>query len=183
MERKIIFAGPVGAGKTTAIASISDIPVVSTEGAATDSVALRKATTTVAMDYGVLNLANGSKVHLYGAPGQDRFDFMWEILTVGGIGLVLMLDHARPDPAADLEHYLKAFEGFIERTGGALVVGVSRVDLNPGATIEPIRNLLLDKGMNVPVFEVDARKRADVRQLLLALLSLIDPSVKRFRAA
>lgn len=181
MERKIIFAGPVGAGKTTAIGAISDIPVVGTEGAATDDVALRKARTTVAMDYGVLHLADGGKVHLYGAPGQDRFDFMWDILTVGGIGLVLMLDQARPDPVADLEHYMKAFGGFVERTGGAMVVGVSRMDLRPDATVKPIRERLIEKGLNVPVFEVDAREREDVRQLLLALLGQLDPAVRRFR--
>lgn len=181
MERKIIFAGPVGAGKTTAIGAISDIPVVSTEGAATDEVALRKARTTVAMDYGVLQLADGGKVHLYGAPGQDRFDFMWDILTVGGIGLVLMLDQMRPDPVADLEHFLDAFAGFVKRTEGAMVIGVSRMDLQPGATVEPIRAKLLEKGWNVPVFEVDARARDDVRRLILALLSLVDPAVRRFR--
>ncbi|MBW8850489.1 MAG: ATP/GTP-binding protein [Xanthomonadales bacterium] len=181
MERKIIFAGPVGAGKTTAVAAISDIPVVSTEGAATDDVALRKARTTVAMDYGVLHLADGGKVHLYGAPGQDRFDFMWDILTVGGIGLVLMLDQMRPDPVADLDHYLDAFGGFIKRTDGAMVVGVSRMDLCADATVEPIRARLLQRGLNVPVFEVDARDREDIRQLLLALLSLLDPAVRRFR--
>ncbi|TXI48679.1 MAG: GTP-binding protein [Lysobacter sp.] len=181
MERKIIFAGPVGAGKTTAIGAISDIPVVSTEGAATDEVALRKARTTVAMDYGVLQLADGGKVHLYGAPGQDRFDFMWDILTVGGIGLVLMLDQMRPDPVADLEHFLDAFAGFVKRTEGAMVIGISRMDLRPGATVEPIRAKLLEKGWNVPVFEVDARERDDVRRLILALLSLVDPAVRRFR--
>ena len=70
MEHKILFAGPVGAGKTTAIASISDIPVVQTEAKATDDVAMRKANTTVAMDYGTLNLDGVAKIHLYGTPGQ-----------------------------------------------------------------------------------------------------------------
>ena len=98
MEHKIIFAGPMGAGKTTAIAAISDIDVVSTESAATDEVALRKANTTVAMDYGVLRLEGGSSVHLYGTPGQERFSFMWDILTEGGMGLVLMLGVWLPPP-------------------------------------------------------------------------------------
>jgi len=181
MQNKIIFAGPVGAGKTTAIGAISDIPVVGTEGIATDDVALRKDKTTLAMDYGILRLADGGKVHLYGAPGQDRFDFMWDILTVGGIGLVLMIDRMRPDPIADLDHYLDVFSSFIERTGGALVVGVSRADLCREKSVEPIRARLIARGWNVPVFEVDAREREDVRQLMLALLALLDLSVKRFR--
>ena len=76
---KIVFAGPVGAGKTTAIKSLSDIEVVSTDASATDDVKLMKATTTVAMDYGLMRLDNGYQVRLYGTPGQKRFDFMWDI--------------------------------------------------------------------------------------------------------
>lgn len=178
-EQKIIFAGPMGAGKTTAIAAVSDIEVVSTESAATDEVALRKANTTVAMDYGVLRLEGGSCVHLYGTPGQERFSFMWDILTEGGMGLVLMLDQARPDPLADLTLYLGAFRPFIDRTGGALVVGVSRMDLRPGSSLIPIRRKLQSVGLNVPTFEVDARQRQDVKQLLLALLVMLDPALRR----
>lgn len=181
MEQKIIFAGPMGAGKTTAIATVSDIPVVSTESAATDEVALRKANTTVAMDYGVLRLDGGTKVHLYGTPGQERFSFMWEILSEGGMGLVLMLDQARPDPVADLVFYMGAFRRFVDRTGGAVVVGVTRMDLVPGATVVPIRDKLHSLALNVPVFEVDARERADVKQLLLALLANLDPDIRRFQ--
>ena len=102
MEHKIIFTGPVGAGKTTAISSISDIPVVKTEASASDEVMLRKSNTTVAMDYGILNLDEGAKIHLYGTPGQERFSFMWDILTIGGVGLILMLDNARKDPLGDM---------------------------------------------------------------------------------
>ena len=77
---KLVFAGPVGAGKTTAVQSLSDIEVVSTESVATDETRRLKRTTTVAMDYGVMRLDNGDQVHLYGTPGQKRFDFMWDIL-------------------------------------------------------------------------------------------------------
>jgi len=85
---KIIFAGPVGVGKTSAITAVSDIPPAATEAMATDETMAIKSNTTVAMDYGILNLDNGEKVHLYGTPGQERFSFMWDILTQGGIGLV-----------------------------------------------------------------------------------------------
>ncbi len=179
MEQKIIFAGPVGAGKTTAIASISDIPVVSTERHATDQVAQRKANTTVAMDYGVLNLEDGIRIHLYGAPGQDRFDFMWDILTVGGIGLVLLFDHSRQELESDLEHFLESFERFIKQVDGAVLIGVTRTDLVPGASLAPLRERVLARGLKVPLFEVDAREREDVRQLLLALLANLHPAVTR----
>ena len=68
--------GPVGAGKTTAIQALSDIEVIATEAKASDDVRKLKKTTTVAMDYGVMNLGNGDQVRLYGAPGQKRFDLM-----------------------------------------------------------------------------------------------------------
>ena len=179
MERKIIFAGPVGAGKTTAIDTISDIPVVSTEQAASDEVALRKANTTVAMDYGVLNLDDGLRVHLYGAPGQDRFDFMWEILTLGGMGLVLLLDRSSERFMADLNHFLNAFERFIRQVDGAVVIGITRNDIAAETGLTPVRQVLQQRGLNVPLFEVDARDKRDVRQLLLALLANVHPAVAR----
>jgi len=97
-NRKIIFTGPVGAGKTTAIASVSDVPPVCTDSAASDHVKLSKSTTTVSMDYGMVYLDDKTKIHLYSTPGQERFSFMWDILTQGGIGLVLLLDHSGKTP-------------------------------------------------------------------------------------
>ena len=184
MEQKIIFAGPVGAGKTTAIRSISDIPVVSTERRASDEVSLRKQSTTVAMDYGLIHLEDRLRVHLYGAPGQDRFDFMWDILTQGGIGLILLLDYSRPNLLHDLRHFITAFAPFIQQTNGALAIGVTRMELRRHASLQPLRSQLRDLQLRAPVFQVDARERDDVRRMLLALLSNLHPQVARtpFRA-
>ncbi|HKB60444.1 MAG TPA: ATP/GTP-binding protein [Gallionellaceae bacterium] len=182
MENKIIFAGPVGSGKTTSISSVSDIMVVGTEAKASDDVALRKANTTVAMDYGVLNLDDGQKVHLYGTPGQDRFDFMWEILSEGAMGIVILIDSLRPDPMSDLETYLKAFSRSISKSGGAVVIGVTRTENNrQPELLGRLHDKLGAHKLNVPVFEVDGRKREDVKQLLMALLSLLDPTTTRAR--
>ncbi len=184
MENKIIFAGPVGAGKTTAISSVSDITVVGTEAKATDEVAQRKANTTVAMDYGILNLEGGQKVHLYGTPGQTRFGFMWDILSEGAMGFVILIDSARPDPLADLEEYVGAFRKAISKSGDALVIGVTRTELNPQVDLlDRFRERLAAMKLNVPVFEVDGRKRDDVKQLLLAMLALLDPTTSRVRTA
>jgi len=177
MEHKIIFTGPVGAGKTTAISSLSDIPIVNTDANATDDVALRKANTTVAMDYGMLNLDEGAKIHLYGTPGQERFSFMWDILTVGGVGLVLMLDNAREDPIADMEFFLNAFKPFIEKNG--VVIGVTRMDISSRPGLYTYHKKLYELKINAPIFEVDARERTDVKLLLLGLLALLDPGLKR----
>lgn len=182
MENKIIFAGPVGSGKTTSISSVSDIMVVGTEAKASDEVQERKANTTVAMDYGVLNLDGGMKVHLYGTPGQDRFSFMWEILSEGAMGFVILIDSARPDPMNDLETYIKAFGKSIAKSGDAVVIGVTRTELNPQSNLlEQFHERLAKLKLNIPVFEVDGRQREDVKQLLLALLSLIDPTTTRIR--
>ena len=73
---KIVFSGPVGAGKTTAITSLSDIPPVTTDESASDMTQKRKANTTVAMDYGLMKLDGGERLHLYGTPGQERFELL-----------------------------------------------------------------------------------------------------------
>lgn len=168
---KIIFTGPMGAGKTTAISSISDIPPISTEVRCSDDAQLRKETTTVAMDYGYFSLDDGSRVHLYGTPGQERFDYMWTILTKGGIGLVLLLDNARPDPLADLTFYLDAFKDFIQQTGA--VIGVTRMDVSNRTSLDDYRNTLFARDQIFPVFEVDARQPNDVKILIHALLAIL----------
>lgn len=128
INRKIIFTGPVGAGKTTAIAAISDIKPIATDEYASDMTKSRKPQTTVAMDYGLIRLSENERVHLYGTPGQERFDFMWDILTKGGIGLILLLDNTRKDPFQDIRFYTNAFRDFIEKQ--QMVVGVTRMDLH-----------------------------------------------------
>ncbi|WP_045223723.1 GTP-binding protein [Methyloterricola oryzae] len=173
---KIIFTGPVGAGKSTAIASLSDIPPVSTDQAASDMTKERKASTTVAMDYGIMNLAGGEKIHLYGTPGQERFDFMWDILTTGGIGLVLLLDNTRADPFDDLKFFTGKFRDFIRDT--SLVVGVTQMDLSPRPYLENYHDHLQQIGLKAPVFEVDARRKRDVSLLVQTLLYVIDPGLE-----
>ncbi len=173
---KIIFTGPVGAGKTTAIESISDEPPIRTDEAASDMAKNRKAATTVAMDYGILNLDDGERIHLYGTPGQERFDFMWDILTLGGIGLVLLLDNTRSDPFTDLRFFLETFEGFIHST--KVVIGVTQMDLSQTPTIADYHMQLKGLGLNPPIFEVDARVKADISLLVQSLLFSLDPGLK-----
>lgn len=175
-NHKIIFTGPVGSGKTTAIASISDIEPITTDEAASDMTLNRKAKTTVAMDYGQISLGKNAKVHLYGTPGQERFGFMWEILTKGGIGLVLLLDNTRPSPFKDMQFYIKAFREFIDST--RLVIGVTQMDLKASPTIDEYNTQLSEMDLDAPIFEVDARRREDVSTLVQALLLSLDPGLK-----
>ena len=175
-QYKIIFTGPVGAGKTTAIHSISDIPPVKTDASASDMTKTRKAATTVAMDYGIMNLAGDEKIHLYGTPGQERFDFMWDILTIGGIGLVLLLDNTRADPFLDMKFFLDSFSKFITDT--TVVIGVTQMDLSNNPSIADYHTHLEALGLKPPIFSVDARVKSDVSVLVQSLLYSLDPRLE-----
>ena len=172
-NHKIIFTGPVGAGKTTAISAISDIPVVGTDALAQDMTTRLKKTTTVAMDYGQMQLEGDERIHLYGTPGQERFDFMWDILTQGGIGLILLVDNSRSHPFQDMRFFLGAFKEFI--ADHKVAIGVTRMDLAQGPALEEYHRELRELNLNPPVFEVDARSRKDVVTLLQSLLFSLDP--------
>src|SRR3712207_7743093 len=88
----MVISGAVNAGKTEFIKAISEIEVVSTERKATDDTKLIKKETTVAMDFGRIAVAEDLVLHLFGTPGQKRFDFMWEILSEGMLGLVILVE-------------------------------------------------------------------------------------------
>lgn len=173
---KIIFSGPVGSGKTTAINSISDIEPFQTEETATDHVKDMKENTTVAMDYGMMKLDDDERVHLYGTPGQDRFNFMWEILTDGGIGLILLMNNANDDPLAECNKYLDSFSDFIQSTGVA--IGVTRMEVNTSPSIDDYQKILSERNICAPVLEVDPRAANDVILLMESLLYNIDPALK-----
>ena len=175
IDHKIIFAGPVGSGKTTAIASISDSEPLTTDETASDMTATRKPATTVAMDYGTICLSENEKVHIYGTPGQERFDFMWDILTKGGIGLVLLLDNTRPTPFQDMKFYINAFRQFIDDT--RLVVGVTQMDIKAIPTLDEYVVKLHEMDVLAPVFEIDSRRRDDVSMLIQALLLSHDAGI------
>ena len=127
------------------------------------------------MDYGLIKLSDNERVHLYGTPGQERFDFMWDILTKGGIGLILLLDNTRKDPFQDVRFYTNAFRAFIEKQ--QMVVGVTRMDMQRKPSLVEYRKCLESLSLNVPVFEVDARSAKDVTMLIQALLFSLDPGV------
>ncbi len=169
---KILVTGPVGAGKTSAITAVSDITPVSTEELPSDETLTKKSNTTVAMDYGILKLHDGSKVHIYGTPGQKRFDFMWDILSKGGTGLIILLDNSKESVFEDLKTYVAAFAEFIDTQ--QLVVGVTRTELKPNSGIKQYHQFLDQLNIRAPVFEVDARSRRDICFLIRALLSSED---------
>lgn len=175
-EYKVLFAGGMGAGKTTAIAQISEIPPASTEAVNTDRNSFDKTHTTVALDYGELTLEGGDKLRLYGTPGQARFDFMWTIVGKGALGVVLLVDHSRPEPLADLREYVQRFGAVIRQS--CAVVGVGRMDEEDEDSIGAYLEALDELGLQVPVFSVDVRRREDVALLLETLLIQIEAGLQ-----
>ncbi|MDO4427496.1 MAG: ATP/GTP-binding protein [Moraxella sp.] len=172
MQRlKIVFSGPMGAGKTQAIASLSDIPVVSTEVQNTDLDTNAKLLTTVGMDYGELSIEGGVSIGLYGTPGQERFSFIWPILSQGALGVVILIDHSANDPVADLAHYLKTFDEIYD---GRVVVGVSQIDKKPERPFSIYRDWLDSNNRNLPIFPVDMRKKEDVLLLVESIIASLE---------
>lgn len=171
-EVKLLFAGPMGAGKTTAIRAISEVEPIATEVANTDLVESAKLETTVAMDYGQLTLDNGDTLRLYGSPGQRRFDFMWRLLADGALGIVVLLDNSRADPLADLEHFVVAFAPMI--AAGRVVIAPGRLDTHPSPSLDDYLARLDALGHFVPVVPADVRRRDDVLRLLDVLFEQIE---------
>lgn len=170
-EHKIIFTGPVGAGKTTLIKAFSGCEPVLTEVRASDDVSKIKDQTTVAMDYGTVILDSETKVHLYGTPGQKRFDFMWEILSRGSMGLVILINGSAEEPLEDLHFYLSAFKDLIIEQDLPVVVGINQVDKdNPIPNRSDYKSITEQFRIGIPVLLMDAREEREVRRLVMTLL-------------
>jgi small GTP-binding protein len=170
---KIVVTGPFAAGKTTLIRTISEITVRSTEKDITDETKSRKSETTVAMDFGRITIDHDLILYLFGTPGQDRFDFMWEILGEGMLGYVVLLDANRPE---SLEEAVGILAAFRKMAKVPFVVALNRAEnLDPDVEGRVRAALALDSA--VPVVACDATDRASVKNVLLALLYAVVDSL------
>jgi signal recognition particle receptor subunit beta len=169
---RIVFAGPIGAGKTTAIQALSDIPPISTEVASAEAEAVGKQTTTVAFDLGQVLLESGDLVQLYGAPGQARFDFMWPMISENAIGAVILTDNRRPDTIELTVEYVREFAPRV--AAGNCVIGVGRSDLHPKPRVDDYQEALEAAGFSLPVMEVDIRRKDHALLLLDVLLARLE---------
>lgn len=168
---KIVVTGPFSAGKTTLIRTISEITVLSTERDITDSTRSRKAETTVAMDFGRITIDRDLVLYLFGTPGQDRFDFMWEILGEGMLGYILLIDSSREDSLQEAVGILAAFR---KMARVPFVVALNRTEGIDPADEAEVRSVL-ELADGVPVVPCDATDRESVKGVLLALLySVVD---------
>jgi uncharacterized protein len=171
-ELKIVFTGPMGAGKTTAIAAVSDFPPVSTEMVNNDQEGFAKESTTVALDLGQIALEDGTVVHLYGTPGQDRFSFMWEIVGNGAMGVILLLDGSSPTALTELRTYTEVFRRIAPDQ--PFVIGVGRTRPEDSEQIHACARVLESLHFSAPIFSVDVRNRDDVLLLVETLLATLE---------
>lgn len=170
IQHKIVLSGPVGSGKSTAVRALSEGSVLATDVIASNIPGGVKDLTTVALDHGVFDLDNGDRVYLFGTPGQDRFDYMWEILAEGATGLVLLTSNRSADPLSELRSFLRVFAPLIDRTN--TVVGVTHTDLSPWPSMEDYQRTLVELGLTgEQVWAVDARRSEDIRRLVMALVT------------
>jgi small GTP-binding protein len=175
---KVVITGPFAAGKTTLIRTISEITVLSTERGITDQTRSRKNETTVAMDFGRITIDRELVLYLFGTPGQERFDFMWEILGEGMLGYVLLLDANRGDSLSEAVGILDAFRRMARVP---FVVALNRTDGVDEVEEARIRQTLgLDA--NVPLVPCDATDKESVKAVLLALLYSVLDEVEAAKA-
>lgn len=175
---KIAVSGGFGAGKTTFIGAISEVVPLTTESvmtvaaAGTDPATSGKTATTVAMDFGRITLDDRLVLYLFGTPGQQRFWFMWQEITSGAIGAIILVDTRR------LADAFPAMDFFTDH-GVPYVVAVNTF---PGAA--PVDDAELRQALavdaSVPVFACDARDRAQVRH---ALIRVVEYAIARHMAA
>ena len=163
---KIVVSGPVGAGKTSFIRSLSVIDVIETEELSLEDIGKERAT--VAFDFGIMS-AEDTVIHLYGTPGQDRFDFMWEVLCEGALGLILLIPGDRP---RDYPHARNILEFVTSRIPVPFIVGVTRQDLGRVWEPEDVAGYF-DLGLG-NVVGVNATQPESAREAVAALLHAIE---------
>lgn len=162
----MVITGPFSAGKTEFISTVSEIDVVSTERRITSSAEKVKETTTVAMDFGRITVDDDLVLYLFGTPGQRRFDFMWEILSEGMLGFIIMVDSTKPETFREAKRILETFESY---AATPFVVAANKQDKEDAWEPEDLR-IILRLNPKVKVLPCVALNKESVKNVLLELL-------------
>lgn len=136
---KVVVTGHFNSGKTELIRTVSEIPIVTTETKRTDLRIGEKSTTTVVMDFGRVTVDLDTIVYLFGTPGQERFDFMWEILSKNMLGFVVMVDSTNREGILDTAKIISYFK---EISDVPYIIVANKQDLANAAYPEEIREVL-----------------------------------------
>jgi small GTP-binding protein len=163
---KVVVTGPFNAGKTTLIKSVSEITVLSTERQISASSGEGDGETTVAMDFGRITVSDDVVLYLFGTPGQARFSFMWETLSEGMLGFVLLVDADEPQTYEDAREMIRFFT---EMSDVPFVVAANKVSPDDEEALRLVRRDLALADAT-PLLPVDARDRDSVKSVLLGLL-------------
>jgi small GTP-binding protein len=163
---KMVITGPFSAGKTQFIQSVSEIDVVATERKISSDAERVKEDTTVAMDFGRITVDDDLVLYLFGTPGQRRFDFMWEILSEGMLGFIVLVDSVRPETFREARHILEVFKSYASTP---YVIAANKQDLPDAWSPEDVR-IALKIEKDVKVLGCVARDKETVKAVLLELL-------------
>jgi hypothetical protein len=166
---KVVVTGPFNAGKTTFIKSVSEITVLSTERKVSEASDDGGEETTVAMDFGRITISDDVVLYLFGTPGQERFSFMWETLSEGMLGFVLLVDASDHSSFQDAKAMIRFFS---EMSDVPFVVAANKLEPGDEGGIERVRDGL-ELDAFVPLIPVDARERESVKDALLGLMRRI----------
>ena len=163
---KMVITGPFSAGKTEFIRTVSEIDVVSTERKISSEAERVKEETTVAMDFGRITVDDDLVLYLFGTPGQRRFDFMWEILSEGMLGFIVLVDSVRAETFREARHILEIFRSY---AATPYVVAANKQDLPDAWSSEDLR-IALKIDPSVKVLPCVATDKELVKTVLLELL-------------
>jgi len=163
---KMVVTGPFSSGKTQFIQSVSEIDVVSTERKISSDAEKIKESTTVAMDFGRITVDEELVLYLFGTPGQKRFDFMWEILSEGMLGFVVMVDSTRPETFREAKSILETFRAYAPTP---YVVAANKQDLPEAWELDDLR-IALRLDPHVKLLPCTATNKEKVKDVLLELL-------------
>jgi hypothetical protein len=163
---KMVVTGPFSSGKTQFIQTVSEIDVVATERKISSESERIKETTTVAMDFGRITVDDDLVLYLFGTPGQKRFDFMWEILSEGMLGFVVMVDSSRPETFREARRILETFRAYAPTP---YVVTANKQDL-PDAWEPDDMRIALRLSSEVKLLPCTATDKESVKNALLELL-------------